>query len=49
MWGGGGGRGAHYLQCKSESAQCSEKQHRACEGEGLKIEKMLEINNHAHT
>ena len=29
VWGGG----AHQLQCKSESAQCSEKQS-PCEGEG---------------
>ena len=34
------GGGAHHLQCKSESAQCSEKQQSPCEGEGdLKIEK----------
>ena len=34
-WGGGG---AQQLQCKSESAQCSEKQQSPCEGDGgLKI------------
>ena len=38
MWGEGG---AHHLQCKSESVQCSEKQQSPCEGEGgLKFEKM---------
>ena len=37
--GGGGGGGAHQLQCKSESAQCSDKQQSPCEGGGggLKI------------
>ena len=30
MWGGG----AQQLQCKSESAQCSEKQQSPCEGDG---------------
>ena len=36
MW----GKGAHNLQCKSESAQRSEKQQSLCEGEGgLKFEK----------
>ena len=38
---GGGGGGALQLQCKSESAQCSEKQQSLCEGDegggGLKI------------
>ena len=35
MW----GRGAHQLQCKSESPQCSEKQQSPCEGGGgLKFE-----------
>ena len=29
VWGGGG---AQQLQCKSESAQCSEKQQSPCEG-----------------
>ena len=29
MWGGG-----QQLQCKSESAQCSEKQQNPCEGDG---------------
>ena len=28
----GGGGGAQQLQCKSESAQCSEKQQSPCEG-----------------
>ena len=38
--GGGGGGGAQQLQCKSESAQFSEKQQSPCEGEwGLKFEK----------
>ena len=41
MWGGGGG--AQQLRCKSESAQCSEKQQSPCEGDvgggGLKFEK----------
>ena len=39
MW-----RGAQQLQCKSESAQCSEKQQCTCEedrrGGGLKFEKI---------
>ena len=37
VWGGGG---AQQLQCKSESAQCSEKQQSPCEGDGgdLKFE-----------
>ena len=40
MWGRGGG--AHQLQCKSESPQCSEKQQSPCEGEGgLKFEKKM--------
>ena len=39
-WGGGGG--AQQLQCKSESAQCSEKQQSPGEGDvgGLKFEKI---------
>ena len=47
-------REAHQLQCKPQSAQCSEKQQSPCEGEGgggaldLK-KKMLEKNNQAHT
>ena len=32
--GGGGGGGALQLQCKYESAQCSEKQQSPCEGMG---------------
>ena len=42
MWGGGGGGGAQQLQCKSESAQCTEKQQSPCEedGRGLKFEKI---------
>ena len=36
-------RGAQQLQCKSESAQCSEKTAEPCEGDGggggLKLEK----------
>ena len=31
LWGGGG---AQQLQCKSESAQCPEKQQSPCEGVG---------------
>ena len=40
--GGGGGGGAQQLQCKSESAQCSEKLQSPGEGEGggLKFEKI---------
>ena len=36
-----GEREAHQLQCKPQSAQCSEKQQSPCEGEGggLKFEK----------
>ena len=30
----GGGGGALQLQCKSESARCSEKQQSPCEGDG---------------
>ena len=30
----GGGGGALQLHCKSESAQCSEKQQSPCEGDG---------------
>ena len=44
MWrGGGGGGGAQQLQCKSESAQCSEKQQSNCEEDvgGLKFEKKM--------
>ena len=46
----GVGGGALQLQCKSESAQCSEKQQSPCEGDGrdLNFEKMLE-NNKVHT
>ena len=47
----GGGGGALQLQCKSESAQCSEKQQSPCEGDGgTKIlrKKMLE-NYKVHT
>ena len=40
------GGGAQQLQCKSESAQCSEIQQSPCDG--LKLEKMLE-NNKVHT
>ena len=32
VWEGGGG--AQQLQCKSESAQCSEKQQSSCEEDG---------------
>ena len=32
------GERAHLLQCKSESALCSEKQQSPCEGEVLKFE-----------
>ena len=36
------GEGAQQLQCKSESAKCSEKQQSPCEGEGAKnLKKML--------
>ena len=46
MW----GEGAHLLQCKSESAQCLEKQQSPCKGEGgLKVEeKMLEKQSSPH-
>ena len=46
MWGGGG---AQQLQCKFESAQCSEKQQSPCEGDGLKIRKKMLENNKVHT
>ena len=37
-----GEREAHHLQCKPQSAQCSEKQQSPCEGEGgLKFEKKM--------
>ena len=44
VWFPCGGSGPHQLQCKSESAQCSEKQKSPCEGErgGLKFEKNAE-------
>ena len=47
----GGVGGALQLQCKYESAQCSEKQQSPCEGDrggDLNFEKMLE-NNKVHT
>ena len=44
------GEGAQQLQCKSESAQCSEKQQSPCEGDwGLKFEKKMLENNKTHT
>ena len=50
----GGGGGAQQLHCKSESAQCSEKQLGPCEedgggGRGLKFKKKSWKNNKVHT
>ena len=49
---GRGGGGAQQLQCKSESAQCLEKQQSPCEGDGgrgLKFENKMLENNKVHT
>ena len=43
-----GGGEALQSQCKSESAQCSEKQQSPCEGD-LNFEKKMLENNKVHT
>ena len=47
----GGGGGAQQLQCKSESAKCSDKQQSPREGDGggLNLFKKMLENNKSHT